>query len=433
MGGSASTACIVIAIAGSIGCGARTGLVVDEVVETADAARPDTARDTTIEETLRDTALDTIVLDVPLPDVVVDVPDTVADVIDVADVDVPSTAPADVSVGFRDTCIRTAGGRVRCWGWNDQGAVGDGTTIKRLAPAPAIVGLEGVTQFSVGSQRVCALINDGSVRCWGATFGSGGPILTPTVVPGLSTATQIAVGGDVCARTSDAKVSCWGYCETDDPCVIAKPTVVAGLDSVTQITNSYYATRCALRTNGEVWCWGSNRYGELGDGTRKDRATPAAVPGLSEVRAIAGGGGGWGLPGGGGGFCALRGDGSVWCWGTRLVKGTPDTVTKPERVDGFGAPVKALASSGPLSCALETTGAVECWGYTASGATGVEGWLPAPFPRGAATPLPPVKALAVGGDRVCAIDTSTNAHCWGAAFLGDGASLAHDSPTLVAW
>ncbi len=131
-------------------------------------------------------------------------------------------------------------------------------------------------------------------------------------------------------------------------------------------------------------------------------------------------------------MCAAKAHGTVWCWGLRLVEGKPVVVRTPERAEGFLGPVVAVASSGYSSCALEASGTVECWGLSKV-VTGIPGLLPASVPRGAPVGLPPTQALAMWDERVCAIDTTFVARCWGAPLLGDGSSSAREVPTLVAW
>jgi hypothetical protein len=183
-------------------------------------------------------------------------------------------------------CALSDDGRVRCFGNNEVGGLGDGTTTKSDAPV-AVVGLDQVTQISGRGMHTCALRKDGHVLCWG--FGDGGQL------------------GDGVARSPE------GFSN--------RPVAVRDLDDVTAISAGNAHT-CALRTDGHVYCWGGRTAGPV----------PVKVFGLDQVVEIAAGGGHQ---------CALRGDGSVWCWGTAWwipvpAKTLRPSVPRPVRISGVG-------------------------------------------------------------------------------------------------
>lgn len=108
------------------------------------------------------------------------------------------------------------GGRVACWGQNDAGQIGDGTTERRFAPVQ-IEGLRHARKLALGDRSTCALLASGRVSCWGANdlgqLGDGTTIARskPTMVPGLVDATDVAMGGThACAALADGTVQCWG-------------------------------------------------------------------------------------------------------------------------------------------------------------------------------------------------------------------------------
>ncbi len=407
-------------------CGARTELIVEDPPALADSGTDTSvATDTTPSDTERveDTRDAIVVFDTPSDD---------------GSIVLPGTAAKEVVMGSDATCVRTVADRLRCWGSNGNGELGDGTTTKRAAPTPPI-DLEGVAQAAVGEGAACARISNGTVRCWGATRnGLLGEILpvpdistTARQVTGLSDIVDIAVNFDACAVRADGVVLCWGRCRPDvsAPCTSSPTTVMAGAAQVAASWASY----CVRRFAGDVWCWGDNSSGQLGDGTTADRLTPAPVPGLTDVAAIAMGGAissGWSRRGTS--VCALKKDGSVWCWGMRLKDGAPREVRRPERVDGLSAAPVRIATNGPLSCALSAMGRVECWGYSANGAFGIPGGVPWESAR-IVPGAPQSVSVAVGGDRVCAIGTDGLPRCWGAPLVGDGSSEARKAPTLVSW
>lgn len=265
-----------------------------------------------------------------------------------------------ISAGMRHSCALTSAGGVKCWGFN-RGALGDGTPDRRFTPVDVVGLAGGVIAVAAGNDAACALLQTGTVKCWGAAH------LAPVEIPELTGVRAIAAGAGfarTCALTTAGGVKCWGGDLT--------PSDVTGLSSgVTAITQSCVLTSsggvkcwgkdlvaadvpglgsgvkaiastfhtCALLISGGVKCWGLNEFGELGDGTKVDRATPVDVVGLkSGVTAIAAGS-----------FdsCALTKSGAVRCWGGngngQLGDGTTVERTKPVDVIGFGAAKATVA------------------------------------------------------------------------------------------
>ena len=342
-------------------------------------------------------------------------------------------APTAFALGGDHSCS-LKGGTVKCWGANDFGQLGDGTTADRHTPT-LVPGLSGVTAITAGSSHTCAL-KGGSVKCWGLNNGgilgdgTGTDRHTPTPVPGLSGVTALASGWSHTCALQGGTVKCWGINFTGqlgDGTTDSRdtPTPVPGLSGVTAITSQAEHT-CALQ-GGTAKCWGSNVSGQLGDGTIIYRLTPTPVLGLSGAAAIAAGGAH---------TCALMQGGTAKCWGNnqggQLGDGATTTRYSPTPVLGLSGAAAIAAGSGH-TCALMQGGTAKCWGYGDNGAIGDgtadDHWAPTQIPG-----LAGVDSIFAGNSRSCAIEQGGTAKCWGynqRGQLGDGTTTTQYSPTPV--
>ncbi len=253
-----------------------------------------------------------------------------------------------IAGGGRHFCALKTDGTVWCWGYDGFAQLGDGTIgtgryQTRLTPVQVILGsgkMTGVIAIATGGEHTCALRSGGTVWCWGDDFtgalgdgtrGNANHIrLQPVqVVQGsgkLAYATAIAAGaGHTCARKSNGTVWCWGWDahgELGDGTrgsnyLRLKPVqVVQGSGKMTGVAS--IATRdistCAVKTAGGVWCWGSDSYGQLGDGTRGNtqhlRLKPVQVVyGTGTLTSIGV------ITLGTRHTCAVKTTGTMWCWG----------------------------------------------------------------------------------------------------------------------
>jgi len=183
-------------------------------------------------------------------------------------------------------------GTARCWGSNEFGGVGDGTTTSRLSPT-LVAGVTQARAISTGEDHACALLANGGVVCWGWNFfgqlgdGTSTNRLVATPVVGLAGVESLSAGLlHTCARLKDTSLRCWG---ANNAGQLGDGTAdnrsSAGVVPGTSPTDSLgvggtaYHT-CAGLANGSVECWGRNTYGELGDGTTDDQVSPVTVVGL---------------------------------------------------------------------------------------------------------------------------------------------------------
>jgi alpha-tubulin suppressor-like RCC1 family protein len=234
-----------------------------------------------------------------------------------------------VAAGSDASCALTTTGGVKCWGSNQFGQVGDGTTVDRPTPVN-VAGLgSGVKAIAAGGLFGCALTDAGAVECWGGSYG-----LTPTAIPGLTGVTAITVGPPICALTGDRRVKCWAgdYGAT--------PAGIPGLGSGVAAVAASDLHACAVTHSGAVKCWGLNDHGQLGDRTTTDRLKPVVVVGLT--------GGASAIAAGAFHSCAVSRRGAVVCWGAndagQLGDGTHHRRSTPSGVAGYAAVKLAIVS-----------------------------------------------------------------------------------------
>ncbi|MCX7562120.1 cadherin-like beta sandwich domain-containing protein [Xanthomonadaceae bacterium XH05] len=351
-----------------------------------------------------------------------------------------------ISTGESHTCALTTGGGMKCWGSNAGGQLGDDSTTPRLTPVDVTGLTSGVQTISAGWGYTCALTTDDGVKCWGsnnyAQLGDGTttsrPI--PADVTGLSSGVQAIRTGTqhVCALTADGSVKCWGWNSVGQlgdgstATLRRTPVAVIGLGSEVQaITLSASSTHtCVLITSGEVKCWGNNFYGQLGDGSRTRQFTSMEVTGMDAgVQAISAGRDH---------SCALNASGGMACWGInyygQLGDGSNTTWRTPVGVTGLGSDVQTMRSGGGHTCALTTSGGVKCWGFNFYGQLGdgsAENRLTPMDVTGLNTG---VQTISVGTFHSCALTTNGGVKCWGnngTGRLGDGSTANRLTPVDV--
>lgn len=281
-----------------------------------------------------------------------------------------------VDAGRHHTCALREGGTVSCWGHNVNGELGDGSSELISTTPVQVVGISDAEEVAAGGFQTCALREGGTVSCWGQNDsgqlgdGTTADSPAPVTVAGLTDITAIATqGSHSCALHVGGTVSCWGsntFGELGDGTTVdsSTPMTVSGVSDATAISVGAFHT-CALRTGGSVSCWGWNSRGQLGNGTTDDSATPVSVSGITDATAIATFGHH---------SCVLVDHGSISCWGFNddgeLGNGTTGDATAPVPVSGI-ADATTVATGLSQSCAVRTGGNVSCWGRNSFGQLGI--------------------------------------------------------------
>jgi len=321
-----------------------------------------------------------------------------------------------VSAGGFHSCARLTDGTVRCWGLNEDGQLGNGSTTSSLVPTQ-VAGLSGVQTVAAAGYHTCALLQTGAVRCWGyngsGRLGNGTTASSPfpVAVTGVTNAIALSTGTGAhsCTVLTDHSVRCWGYNASGQlgngtTASSSVPVTVVGLiDAVAVTTGSQHT--CALRSNGDVLCWGKNTSGQIGDGTNFDRLMPVAT-GVSGAVSVAAGTDH---------TCAALGNGTARCWGQNthgeLGDGTATPSSSPRTVSGLTGAV-AVGVGGHSSCALLGTGGVRCWGWNEVGQL-ADGTV-----ANASTPVTVLDVtgatqLTTGAGHSCVRPSDGSARCWG--------------------
>ncbi|NLG95743.1 MAG: hypothetical protein GX491_00125 [Chloroflexi bacterium] len=200
-----------------------------------------------------------------------------------------------ITAGGLHTCALTPTGGVKCWGLNNFGQLGDGTTTEYSTRPVDVIDLSsGVQAIAAEYNYTCALPTAGKVKCWGDNWygqiredTTTTHYSTPVDVEGLSGGVRAitAGGAHTCALTTTGGVKCWGanwYGQLGNGTGAYSPTPVGveGLSGGVRAITVGYAHTCALTTAGEMKCWGYNYYGQLGNGTTTNSLTPVDVIGL---------------------------------------------------------------------------------------------------------------------------------------------------------
>jgi alpha-tubulin suppressor-like RCC1 family protein len=202
------------------------------------------------------------------------------------------TTATAISAGAEHFCALLTDGTVRCWGRNAFGQLGDGTFNNNRATPVTVTGITTAIAISAGGGHTCALLTDSTVKCWGYNefggLGNGTTVESHTPVPvtGISTATAISAGGaHSCALLTGGAAYCWGYngfggLGNGTTTNSTTPVPVTGITTAVVIDVGGFFHTCALLANGAGYCWGGNSLGQLGNGTTTNSTTPVPVTGL---------------------------------------------------------------------------------------------------------------------------------------------------------
>ena len=337
-----------------------------------------------------------------------------------------------ISVGKYHSCALTSSSGVKCWGYNKFGQIGNGTTEDQQIPVTAVGTRQDIAGIFLGSLHSCVLTTAGGVRCWGENsegqLGDGTKLdrYTAVDVVGLSSGVVTLTGGGyfTCALMSSGGVKCWGdnwagQIGDGSRSRQKTPVDVVGLGEVVTSLETGESHTCAVTASGKVKCWGSNSFGQLGDGTSALKLSPVNVYNLTDGLV--------GIAGGGMHTCAVTSGGGVKCWGNnyygQLGDGTIVGRLRPVSVYGLGGAAVAVTTGDFHTCALLSSGSIQCWGYNKYGQLGNNSNEQSHVPVFVESLGGVASAIDAGANHTCALLTSGFVKCWGDNFggqLGDG-------------
>ena len=345
---------------------------------------------------------------------------------------------AAIATGFDHSCALTASGGVKCWGRNDFGLLGDGTTNQSNTAIDTSGLTTGVIAIAAGSYHTCVVTANGAAKCWGDNVNgelgdnSTLPRTTPVAVSGLTSGVVAIAPGRfyTCALTNAGVMMCWGINArgelgdgtTDERHIPVATNLAAGVAAIA----AGGTHTCAITTRGGVKCWGNNSSGQIGDDSTTSHNVAVAVHTLNfEITSVA-------VSALGKFFstanrtCAIAVDGGVKCWG-RAVQDLAQR-NKPIDIVELTTSVTALAPGSDHTCALLAGGGVKCWGLNQSGQLGNTSAGSSSTPLDVSGLGTGVVTISAGVAHTCALLTNGGVKCWG---LNDHGQLGDNSATSI--
>jgi alpha-tubulin suppressor-like RCC1 family protein len=286
-----------------------------------------------------------------------------------------------ISAGNSGGAALKTNGTLWVWGYNNTGQIGDGTTTNRSSPVQ-IGALTTWAVVSFGAALTAAIKTDGTLWTWG--YNSAGQLglgdsgaytdrSSPNQVGALTTWSKVTAGDSfVIAIKTDGTLWSWGYNNYGQLAngfisSRSSPVQVGALTTWSSISvGGAYATAAAIKTNGTLWVWGLNDYGQLGLGDVTNRSSPVQVGALTT----------WSKVSAGGPFhtIAIKTDGTLWSWGRnqygQLGLSNITNYSSPKQVGALTTWL-SIAIWNSSGSAIKTDGTLWSWGFNTYGQLGL--------------------------------------------------------------
>lgn len=368
-----------------------------------------------------------------------------------------------LALGGHHTCLTEADGGMRCWGRNHDGQVGDATFDDKSTPTAVSGIVDKVYALAAGEKHTCAHVA-GQVFCWGDSHEKqigdySDDQNVPVAVGGIGTQVSSLGSGNfhACGTQQLSGLYCWGRNDFGElgigqvtwreptPLEVQFPDPAPG--TIAKVDGGPLFT-CALASSGELYCWGENTFGQVGNGDSYDDVpTPAKVQGVGQAIVDFSAGGWFGSGEGSGagyssitGFtCAVLADGSVKCWGANIIGqlgiGSDENYKLlPTQVVGLTSGAVQVTNGGDHACVLMDDGSVKCWGWNQWGQLGTGDNVASDVPVDVVGLDGPAVLIVAGGFHTCAVLESGEMQCWGKnsnGQLGDGTTSHSNVPVTV--
>jgi alpha-tubulin suppressor-like RCC1 family protein len=289
---------------------------------------------------------------------------------------------ADVETGLSNGYGIKQDGSIWTWGEGTYGNLGDGTNVSKSSPV-AVIGGHTFIGGSVGARNIIALKSNGEAWAWGDNNlgGLGNLSVTsyssPVAVVGNHSFIKVRAGGTTASTTSGGLKSngelwlwggnAYGQCGDNTRTNKSSPVLVTGGHNFVDFEIATYSVH-ALKNDGSVWCWGANSYGELGNLSTTSYSSPVAVVGSHSFTTLT---------------CtarntqlitvaALKANGEAWTWGNGVALGDNSTTSKssPVLVTGNHNFMQIKGGADPWLMGLKADGSVWTWGGNTFGQLG---------------------------------------------------------------
>jgi hypothetical protein len=283
------------------------------------------------------------------------------------------------SCGYKYTAAIKSDGSLWLWGQNSYGKLGDNTVNKKSSPVQTIASVKTWNQVACGYYHTAAIKTDGTLWMWG--YNAFGQLGDSTTTP-RSSPVQTVAGG-----SNWKQVSC-GSNHT-----------------------------AAIKTDGTLWMWGNNQFGRLGDNTSTSKSSPVqTVTGGSNWKQVSGG---ITLH-----TAAIKTDGTLWMWGYnswgQLGDSTTTSKSSPVQTVSSGTDWKWVAGGGQHTAAIKRDGSLWCWGYGAHGQIGNNSTTSISSPTQTVSNVSTWKELSCGNNTTYGIKTDGTLWAWGQNQFGQG-------------
>ena len=317
------------------------------------------------------------------------------------------------SASFYHSCAIALNGRAYCWGSGNSGKLGNGSTASSRVPVAVntsgVLAGKTIKQISAGENHTCAIASDNRAYCWGSNKNG-----------------QLGNGS-----TADSNV----------PVAVNMSGALAG-KTIKQMSVEF-STSCVVASDNRAYCWGSNKNGQLGNGSTADSRVPVAVntsgvlvgKTIKEVTT--------------GGFhtCALDTSSKMYCWGLnssgRLGGGLTSILSNvPVAVNMSGAlagkTIKQMSTGYSSTCAIASDNRAYCWGSGNNGQLGngstADSRVPVAVNMSGTLAGKTIKQILAGGDHGCVVASDDKMYCWGLnnnGELGNNSSVNSSVPVAV--